>query len=86
MPSHGVDPFDFPTQSAFKVALREAVETACNQLNRMRPPLAWNLKLVSEGDSDKLLFESRDSKLPSAGISIGVVLDRLTVCENFEEL
>ena len=81
-----VRPFDFPTQSDFKIALREAVEKACNQSNGMTPPRAWNLKLVSSEDSDKLVFESRDSALPDVEISIGAVLDELTACENFEKL
>jgi hypothetical protein len=86
----GVRPFDFPTQSAFEVALREAVERACDRLNRMTPPLAWNLKLVSTMsagiDIDNLVFESRDSNLASVVISIGAVLHSLTICENFEGL
>jgi hypothetical protein len=76
--------FEFQTESDCKSALKDAVKKACDELNRAEEPLPWTLKF--ELESDDLVFQSRDDKLPDAKLSIKTTLSKLANLANYESI
>jgi hypothetical protein len=77
-----VPPFGFLTELDCTKALKDAVKKACDELNGVEEPLPWTLKF--ELESDDLVFQSRDDKLPGAKLSIKTTLSELANLTNYE--